>query len=89
MNKLVIILFSAVLLIACGGQNTDNTQEQLTQFYEINGGRDAHPDVLVKSVEAMLFIEDDINSGDFNSAQNKLNQIFFRPTTLNKYMAPI
>lgn len=76
MNKLVIILFSAVLLIACGGQNTDNTQEQLTQFYEINGGRDAHPDVLVKSVEAMIFIEDDINSGDFNSAQNKLNQIF-------------
>ena len=53
-----------------------STAEQLESFYTQHGGRNAFPPHQVDALEALLYGQDDLQAGDWSSAQQRVNAIF-------------
>jgi hypothetical protein len=53
-----------------------DTAELLEAFYAANGGLDAFPAHHVRALEALLYGQDDLEAGDWSSAQSRVDGIF-------------
>jgi hypothetical protein len=79
---------AVLLLSACAGSDPavepsttteaadPTTTELLEEFYDSNGGRESFEEPVPTALEAMLLAEDDVDTGDLDSAQTRVGAVF-------------